>query len=153
MRDSEVMKALKAAFTGYERNSNAALLELLSDDFTFEMSDSLPYGGTYIGREEFLGFWRAVAKEWTYFRYDAHEIIDAGDTIVNSTAAMPPAFLPFTITLDHWRLWIEQNPGFNWQSLDTASFEAGFRESQEKFHDVIGTDDPDLTEFRRHGGK
>jgi uncharacterized protein len=22
------------------------------------------------------------AKEWTYFRYDAHEIIDAGDTIV-----------------------------------------------------------------------
>jgi uncharacterized protein len=25
---------------------------------------------------------RAVAKEWTYFRYDAHEIIDAGDTIV-----------------------------------------------------------------------
>ena len=62
MRNSEVMKALKAAFTGYERNSNAALLELLSDDFTFEMSDSLPYGGTYIGCEEFLGFWRAVAK-------------------------------------------------------------------------------------------
>ena len=73
--------------------------------------------------------------------------------LANSTAAMPPAFLPFTITLDHWRLWIEQNPGFNWQSLDTAGFEAGFRELQEKFHDVIGTDDPDLTEFRRHGGK
>ena len=48
----------------------------------FEMSDSLPYGGTYIGRAELLGFWRAVAKEWTYFRYDAHEIIDAGDAIV-----------------------------------------------------------------------
>ena len=45
MRNSEVMKALKAAFTGYERNSNAALLELLYDDFTFEMSDSLPYAG------------------------------------------------------------------------------------------------------------
>jgi ketosteroid isomerase-like protein len=82
MRNNEVMKALRAAFTGYERNNNAALLELLSDDFTFEMSDSLPYGGTYIGRAEFLGFWREVAKEWTYFSYNAHEIIDAGDTIV-----------------------------------------------------------------------
>jgi uncharacterized protein len=82
MQNREVLKALEAAFAGYERNNNAALLELLSDDFTFEMSDSLPYGGTYVGRAEFLGFWKAVAREWTYFRYDAHEIIDAGDTIV-----------------------------------------------------------------------
>jgi hypothetical protein len=82
MKNKDVLKALEAAFTGYERNNNAALLELLSDDFTFEMSDSLPYGGAYVGRAEFLGFWKAVAKEWTYFRYDAHEIIDAGDTVV-----------------------------------------------------------------------
>jgi len=82
MSNSEILKALKAAFTGYEHNNNSALLGVLSDDFTFEMSDSLPYGGTYVGRAEFLGFWRVVAKEWTYFRYDAHEITDAGDTIV-----------------------------------------------------------------------
>ena len=82
MRNEEVLNALRAAFTGYEQNDNAALLDLLSDDFTFEMSDSLPYGGTYVGRAEFLGFWRAVAKEWRYFRYDAHEIIEAGDTII-----------------------------------------------------------------------
>jgi ketosteroid isomerase-like protein len=82
MKNKDVLKALEAAFTGYERNNNAALLELLSNEFTFEMSDSLPYGGTYVGRTEFLGFWKAVAKEWTYFRYDAREIIDAGDTVV-----------------------------------------------------------------------
>lgn len=82
MPNAEVMKALEAAFTGYERNDKAPLLELLSDDFTFEMSDSLPYGGIYFGRAEFIGFWKAVAREWTYFRYDAHEIISAGDTIV-----------------------------------------------------------------------
>jgi hypothetical protein len=73
--------------------------------------------------------------------------------LANSTSATPPAFSPFTITLDHWRLWIEQNPGFNWQSLGVASFEEGFRDSQEMFHDVIGTDDPHLAEFREHGGK
>lgn len=60
---------------------------------------------------------------------------------------------PFTITLDHWRLWIEQNPGFDWHTLDVASFAEGFRDSQEKFHRVIGTDNPNLFEFRRRGGK
>ena len=82
MQKTKVLKALEEAFTGFERNNTASLLALLSDDFTFEMSDSLPYGGTYVGRSEFLGFWKAVAKEWSYFRYDTHGIIDAGDTII-----------------------------------------------------------------------
>jgi uncharacterized protein len=82
MSNQKLLAALKAAFTGYEKNNSARLLELLSDDFTFEMSDSVPYGGRYVGRSEFVGFWKAVGKEWTYFRYDAHEIIDAGDTII-----------------------------------------------------------------------
>ncbi|HEX4596198.1 MAG TPA: tannase/feruloyl esterase family alpha/beta hydrolase [Burkholderiaceae bacterium] len=60
---------------------------------------------------------------------------------------------PFTITLDHWRLWIQQNPAFDWHTLNVASFSTGFERSQDKFHEVIGTDDPDLSGFRRHGGK
>jgi len=60
---------------------------------------------------------------------------------------------PFPIAFDHWRLWIEQNPAFDWHSLTIASFAAGFKKSSEKFHEVIGTDDPDLSAFRRHGGK
>jgi hypothetical protein len=60
---------------------------------------------------------------------------------------------PFPIATDHFRYWIEQNPAFNWQTLDYAGFEQGFRESQELFNDVIGTDDPDLSAFREAGGK
>jgi ketosteroid isomerase-like protein len=82
MSNKKLLIAIKAAFSGYEKNNSAPLLDLLSSDFTFEMSDSLPYGGRYVGRDEFVGFWKSVAKEWTYFRYDAHEIIDCGDTIV-----------------------------------------------------------------------
>src|SRR5262249_32488522 len=73
--------------------------------------------------------------------------------LANSTNATPAVASPFTITLDHWRLWLEQNPSFDWQVLDVASFAAGFRQSQEKFHDVIGTDDPDVFDFRLRGGK
>jgi len=73
--------------------------------------------------------------------------------LANSTSATPPVALPFPISTDHWRLWIEQNPSFDWHTLDVASFAEGFRDSQEKFHEVIGTDDPHLSHFRRHGGK
>lgn len=60
---------------------------------------------------------------------------------------------PFPIATDHFRLWIEQNPSFDWHTLNVASFEHDFRTSQAKFNEVIGTDDPDLSAFRRHGGK
>ena len=60
---------------------------------------------------------------------------------------------PFPIAVDHWRLWVEQNPGFDWHSLNIDSFIAGFNESSKKFRAVIGTDDPHLSSFRRRGGK
>jgi Tannase and feruloyl esterase len=60
---------------------------------------------------------------------------------------------PFPIALDHWRLWIKQNPNFDWHILNSGSFAQGFQESRRKFHEVLGTDDPDLSAFRKHGGK
>jgi Tannase and feruloyl esterase len=73
--------------------------------------------------------------------------------LASSSSATPPVAQPFPIALDHWRLWIKQDPSFDWQTLTTASFETGFRQSQAKFHAVIGTDDPNLSRFRAHGGK
>jgi hypothetical protein len=73
--------------------------------------------------------------------------------LANSSSATPPVARPFTITLDHWRLWIKEDPSFDWHTLTTASFETGFRQSQAKFHAVIGSDDPDLSRFRALGGK
>ncbi len=60
---------------------------------------------------------------------------------------------PFPIALDHWRLWIKQNPAFDWHSLDIDSFASGIEESSKKFHGLIGSDDPNLSAFRRRGGK
>jgi hypothetical protein len=47
--------------------------------------------------------------------------------LADSSSDTPPVPLPMTLTLDHWRLWIEQNPSFDWQTLTTASFGTGFR--------------------------
>lgn len=60
---------------------------------------------------------------------------------------------PFPIATDHVRFWVEQDPSFNWQSLDVESYQSVFERSQELFNDVIGTDDPDLRPFRDNGGK
>lgn len=60
---------------------------------------------------------------------------------------------PFPIGLDYLRIWVQQDPTFDWHSLGYAGFEEVFRTSQDLFNDVIGTDDPDLSSFRDAGGR
>ncbi len=60
---------------------------------------------------------------------------------------------PFPIGLDYHRTWIQQDPAFDWHTLGYAGFEDAFQTSQDLFHDVIGTDDPDLVPFRDAGSK
>jgi pimeloyl-ACP methyl ester carboxylesterase len=60
---------------------------------------------------------------------------------------------PFPIGLVHHQAWVQQDPAFDWHTLGYEGFEDAFRTSQELFHDVIGTDDPDLSSFRDAGGK
>lgn len=82
MANKEIIEALKAAFTGYEANDRGPMMQLLAPDFAFEMSDSLPYGGLFIGPDDFRAYWEGTARVWHYFRYDAREILDCGDTVV-----------------------------------------------------------------------
>lgn len=82
MITSEILRALELAYTGYEKNDAGPLVALLSEDFEFEMTDSLPYGGKYIGRDNYIAFWQEVGKEWKSFYYEAREILPCGDTVV-----------------------------------------------------------------------
>jgi hypothetical protein len=61
--------------------------------------------------------------------------------------------VPFPIGSDYLRLWVLQDPTFDWHALGYEGFEEAFRTSQDLFHDVIGTDDPDLASFRDAGGR
>jgi pimeloyl-ACP methyl ester carboxylesterase len=60
---------------------------------------------------------------------------------------------PFPIATAHFQHWLRQNPEFDWRTLSEADFEVDFKESQRKFGDVIGTDDPNLAALRKRGGK
>jgi hypothetical protein len=75
-----------------------------------------------------------------------------------TTALSGPPFgglagpVPFPIAVEHTK-WAEQNPAFDWQTLDYVGFQESFLKSRLLFNRVIGTDDPDLSLFRKSGGK
>lgn len=59
----------------------------------------------------------------------------------------------FPIAEQHHRLWVKQDPEWDWRSLDYSGFEENFQKSQQLFNKVIGTDDPDLGDFHQSSGK
>jgi hypothetical protein len=65
----------------------------------------------------------------------------------------PPPLGPFDVSTQWLQYWVNQNPAFNWKTITEASFGSQFKTSELKFHDVIGTDDPNLFAFRDHGAK
>ena len=55
-----------------------------------------------------------------------------------------------SITSDYW---VERDKSFDWHKLDYAGFETEFQKSRALLNRTIGSDDPDLQQFRRDGGK
>ncbi|MGS2589605.1 nuclear transport factor 2 family protein [Streptomyces hebeiensis] len=82
MSRDDIVRAVELAYTGYEKNDMRPLVAMLSPDFEFEMTDSLPYGGKYVGPDQYVAFWREVGKEWESFSYEANEIIVTDESII-----------------------------------------------------------------------
>ena len=59
----------------------------------------------------------------------------------------------FGISLDWFKYFLAQNPQLDWTTITPAAYERFYDQSVEEFGAVIGTDNPDLTAFRDHGGK
>jgi Tannase and feruloyl esterase len=60
---------------------------------------------------------------------------------------------PFPISATWLGTWLQQDPSWNWQTLTYAQFDKLFQQSVSEFSSVIATDNPDLTQFRKDGGK
>jgi len=60
---------------------------------------------------------------------------------------------PFIYTVEWLKYFITQNPQFDWTTISAAGFQHYWDQSVEEYGIVIGTDNPDLSAFRNHGGK
>jgi len=65
----------------------------------------------------------------------------------------PPKPQAFGIALDWFRYFLAQNAQFDFGTVTPAAYERFWDQSVEEYGIVIGTDNPDLTAFRDHGGK
>lgn len=97
----EILEACRKALTGFEKNDKTDLIALLADDVVFEFSDSLPYGGTYRGKAEFLAFWKHVYQEYEYFNYDARAILGAEDYVIAPVVARAKTKRGFSMENEH----------------------------------------------------
>jgi len=69
------------------------------------------------------------------------------------TSGSPLNGRPFSIPLEWFQYFLLQDPKWDFTTLTPAGFALHFQQSVEQYGDVIGTDNPDLTRFRDHGGK
>jgi feruloyl esterase len=72
---------------------------------------------------------------------------------LNNTIGAPPTGAPFFITLDWFRYWLSQNTALDWRTITPDLYELYWDQSLEQWGAVIGTDNPDLSAFRKRGGK
>src|SRR5215475_5086338 len=68
--------------TAFERNDATDLSRLLADDVVLEFSDSLPAGGTFVGKHEFQAFRDHLHRKYEYFHYGAHAVLAVEDHFV-----------------------------------------------------------------------
>jgi len=101
MKHQKIIAACQKAFTGFERNDKTDLIALLADDIEFEFSDSLPYGGIYRGKAEFLAFWKHVYLKWEYLNYDARAVLEADDFVIVPVVVRAKGTNGYTMQNEH----------------------------------------------------
>ncbi len=69
------------------------------------------------------------------------------------TEGEPLVAKPYPTGLERLRYMLAQNPKWDWTTLTRAELELFVNESVEAYGAVLGSDHPDLAQFRDHGGK
>ena len=60
---------------------------------------------------------------------------------------------PFPVPAAWVKLWVAKNPTLDLSTITYSQFTHLFKQSEAEYDKVIGTDDPDLSDFRQSGGK
>jgi len=122
--------------------------------------DPQALAGTKVGDETFTAAdAEVIAKIWQGPRAQDGSFIwhglDRGADLsaYASTGGSPLQGRPFSIALEYWIYFLAQDRTWDWTTLTYAGFEQLWTKSVEQYGAVLGTDDPDLTRFRDHGGK
>ncbi|MFD8999561.1 nuclear transport factor 2 family protein [Streptomyces sp. NPDC059582] len=97
-----IVNACRRAYSGFAKNDSTDLVALMSSDVIFDFPASLPYGGTFHGKEGFVAFYQDLFDHYyEYFEYDAHAVLDAGSHVVVPVRARAKAKNGRTMENEH----------------------------------------------------
>ena len=97
-------------------------------------------------------FWEGPRREDGTFLW--HGMARGTDlSALNGSRGTPLQPAGFGIAVDWLKYFLAQDPQLDWNTVTPAAFERYWDQSVEQYSAVIGTDNPDLTAFRDHGGK
>ncbi|MGC0398794.1 hypothetical protein RKD27_001438 [Streptomyces sp. SAI-126] len=94
-----------------------------------------------------------VRKIWDGPRTASGKKLWAGVPIGADLSALATPGAPFPVPADWVRLWVAKDPSLDLSTLTYDRFTQLFQQSRAEYDKVIGTDDPDLSDFRASGGK
>jgi ketosteroid isomerase-like protein len=87
MNEAQNTKTVQEAFAAFSRGDIPALLELLTEDVVWHGiyggSSDVPQAGERRGRAAVAEFFRLVAENSEFSRFDQREFVAAGDTVVS----------------------------------------------------------------------
>lgn len=75
----ELLKRVNETFT---TGNTEELMSLLAPDITVREAESLPYAGTYQGREDFMQLLKKMAQTWEYFRVEPERYFEQGEQVM-----------------------------------------------------------------------
>ena len=79
---STAANAIRGAYEAFARGDAEAVLEVLADDVSWEVTEVLPQGGSFQGKQAVAGFLRALGEVWESIELDIEDLIDGGDEVV-----------------------------------------------------------------------
>lgn len=78
------------------------------------------------------------------------------DTSLSNTTCRPTEDcdgLPFLLASNWIKFFVQEDPNFDVANMSHRQYDTIFRQSTNRFSSILGTSDPDLTDFREAGGK
>ena len=76
------VQTLRDAYAAFARQDIPSVMAAFNDDIEWESPDSIPFGGTYHGRDGVARFFSQLPEHWEELRVEPEEFIDADETIV-----------------------------------------------------------------------
>ena len=73
---------IRGAYEAFARQDIPAVLDVMDDSIEWQTPESLPFGGSFRGREEVAGFFGTLPEHFGELNVEPAEFLDAGDHVV-----------------------------------------------------------------------